>query len=140
MVILCIRLLYMMLAWSIATAAPVELPSAANGAVQTPLASQNPAVSQNLEASWYGPRYNGRLTASGEVFDMTQLTAAHRELPFGTRLQVTCLENGRSVLVRINDRGPFVAGRDLDLSLAAARKLGIERRGLALVQCERLAD
>jgi rare lipoprotein A len=71
---------------------------------------------------------------------MNQLTAAHRDLPFGTRLQIRCPENGRSVLVRINDRGPFIAGRDLDLSLAAARRLGIERRGLARVEYERLAN
>jgi rare lipoprotein A len=71
---------------------------------------------------------------------MHDLTAAHPELPFGTRLQVTCPENGRSVLVRINDRGPFIAGRGLDLSLEAARRLGIEQKGLATVQYERLAD
>jgi peptidoglycan lytic transglycosylase len=128
MVTLCLRLLYMTLVWSVAAAAPNEL---------LPVL-EKPA--QSVQASWYGPRYDGRLTASGEVFDMTQLTAAHRELPFGTRLQITCPENGRSVLVRINDRGPFVAGRDLDLSLAAARKLGIEQQGLAMVEYERLAD
>jgi peptidoglycan lytic transglycosylase len=129
MAILCIRLFYMTLAWSVATAAPTAL---------LPVVAQKPV--ESIQASWYGPHYDGRLTASGEVFDMNQLTAAHRELPFGTRLQITCPENGRSVLVRINDRGPFVAGRDLDLSRAAARKLGIERQGLALVRCERLAD
>jgi rare lipoprotein A len=128
MVILCFRLLYMMLAWSVAAAAPIQ-----------PLAVvEEPA--QDLQASWYGPAYHGRLTASGEIFDMHDLTAAHPELPFGTRLQVTCPENGRSVLVRINDRGPFIAGRGLDLSLEAARRLGIEQKGLATVQYERLAD
>lgn len=128
MVILCFRLLYMMLAWSVAAAAPIQ---------PSPVV-EKPA--QSVQASWYGPAYHGRLTASGEVFDMHEFTAAHPDLPFGTRLQVTCLENGRRVLVRINDRGPFIPGRDLDLSLAAARKLGIEQQGLATVYCERLAD
>jgi rare lipoprotein A len=71
---------------------------------------------------------------------MNALTAAHPELPFGTRLKITSPENGRSVLVRINDRGPFVGGRDLDLSLAAARRLGIEGRGVARVVYERLPE
>jgi rare lipoprotein A len=128
MVILCFRLLYMTLAWSVAAAAPIQpLPVV-----------ENPA--RSVRVSWYGPAYHGRVTASGEVFDMHELTAAHPDLPFGTRLQVICPENGTRVLVRINDRGPFTAGRDLDLSLAAARHLGIERQGLATVYCERLAD
>lgn len=128
MVTLCLRLLYMTLVWSVAAAAPNEpLP-----VVKEP--------AQSFQASWYGPQYHGHLTASGEVFDMNQLTAAHPALPFGTRLQITCPQNGRSVLVRINDRGPFIAGRDLDLSLAAARKLGIEQQGLARVEYERLAN
>jgi rare lipoprotein A len=118
----------MTLAWSVAAAAPSR----------TLPVIEDPAHS--FQASWYGPHYHGRLTASGEVFDMNQLTAAHRELPFGTRLQVTCPENGRSVLVRINDRGPFIAGRDLDLSLAAARRLGIDKQGLARVQYELLSN
>jgi rare lipoprotein A len=74
-------------------------------------------------ASWYGDVHHGRRTASGEVFDMHGLTAAHRALPLGTRVRVTNLRNGRSVDVRINDRGPFVAGRIIDLSRAAAAAL-----------------
>jgi rare lipoprotein A len=74
-------------------------------------------------ASWYGLPYHGRRTASGEVYDMTQMTAAHRKLPFGTRLLVENLRNGRVAEVVVNDRGPFVAGRILDLSHAAAQVL-----------------
>ena len=84
-------------------------------------------------ASWYGPKFHGRRTASGEVFDMHQLTAAHRTLPLGSWVQVTNLENGRSIQVRVNDRGPFVKGRIIDLSYAAAQSLGMARQGLARV-------
>lgn len=75
-------------------------------------------------ASWYGSAHQGRRTASGEVFDMNQLTAAHRTLPFGTRVLVTNRDTSQSAEVRINDRGPFVKGRILDVSYAAARLLG----------------
>lgn len=75
------------------------------------------------QASWYGRAHHGLLTASGERYDMHALTAAHRSLPFGTRLRVTNLDNGEAVEVRINDRGPTVAGRVLDLSYAAAQRL-----------------
>lgn len=85
-------------------------------------------------ASWYGPGFAGRRTASGDVFDPSALTAAHLTLPFGTRVRVTNLANGRSVVVRINDRGPYVAGREIDLSRAAARRLGID--GTARVRLE----
>jgi rare lipoprotein A len=74
-------------------------------------------------ASYYADALQGRRTASGELFDMHALTAAHRTLPFGTRVEVTNLENGRSVVVRINDRGPYAEGRVIDLSQAAAREL-----------------
>lgn len=85
-------------------------------------------------ASWYGPGFHGRLTANGEVYDQHGLTAAHRFLPFGTVLQVTCLATGRAVVVRINDRGPFIAGRHLDLSYGAAVSLGMVERGLTQVR------
>ena len=85
-------------------------------------------------ASYYGREHDGRRTASGEVFDMNGMTAAHRTLPFGTRVRVTNLANGRQVMVRINDRGPFRRGRIVDLSYAAARKLGIVGRGVAKVR------
>ena len=84
-------------------------------------------------ASWYGPKFHGRRTASGEVFNMHQLSAAHRTLPLGTWVLVTHLENGRSIQVRINDRGPFVDGRIIDLSYAAARALDMVRQGVAWV-------
>ncbi len=78
---------------------------------------------QTGEASWYGKPHHGHLTASGEIYDMYRFTAAHPTLPLGTRVVVTNLTNGRSVEVRVNDRGPFVAGRIVDLSYAAAQKL-----------------
>ena len=85
-------------------------------------------------ASWYGAPHHGRRTASGEVFDMNQLTAAHRTLPFGTRLLVTNRETSQSAEVRVNDRGPFVQGRILDVSYAAARLLGAVGPGLIPVR------
>jgi rare lipoprotein A len=81
-------------------------------------------------ASWYGEPHHGRLTANGERFDMNRLTAAHRTLPFGTRLRVVNLINDRVVEVRINDRGPMIPGRILDLSYAAARALGAVATGV----------
>jgi rare lipoprotein A len=87
-------------------------------------------------ASWYGEAHDGLPTASGEIFDRTRYTAAHRTLPIGTRVRVTNLENGRVVRVRVNDRGPYVAGRILDLSQEAARTLGIVERGVVMVQLD----
>ena len=84
-------------------------------------------------ASWYGKKFQGRRTASGERFDMHELTAAHPSLPFGTLVEVRNLDNGRSVVVRINDRGPSVAGRVIDVSYAAAVELGMIERGVAEV-------
>jgi rare lipoprotein A len=85
-------------------------------------------------ASWYGPGFYGRPTASGTVYTGTGLTAAHRSLPFGTLVRVTNLANGRRVLVVIDDRGPFVRRRVIDLSVAAARQLGMVRAGVAPVR------
>jgi rare lipoprotein A len=90
-------------------------------------------------ASWYGPGFHGRRTANGEVFDQHELTAAHRSLPHGTRVMVTNLTNGRSVEVRINDRGPFIRGRVIDLSYAAARSIAMIGPGTAPVRIEVLA-
>jgi rare lipoprotein A len=87
-------------------------------------------------ASYYADRYHGRKTASSEVFDVNAMTAAHRTLPFGTRVRVTNVNNGRSVVVRINDRGPFVAGRVIDLSPAAARRIDMINDGVAPVKLE----
>ena len=80
-------------------------------------------------ASWYGPGFHGRLTANGEKFDMHELTAAHKTLPFGTRVLVHNPRTGKEVVVRINDRGPFIKGRVIDLSKAAAKALGMKGRG-----------
>lgn len=87
-------------------------------------------------ASWYGPGFHGNMSASGERFDQNALTAAHRTLPFGTIVQVTNLDNGRTVSVRINDRGPFSGGRVIDLSAGAARVLGLMDSGVAPVRLE----
>jgi rare lipoprotein A (peptidoglycan hydrolase) len=89
-------------------------------------------------ASWYGADFQGKPTASGQIFDEEKLTAAHRTLPLRSRVRVTNLENGRSVEVRINDRGPYVQGRVLDLSTRAAKALGMQKEGLALVRIELL--
>jgi rare lipoprotein A (peptidoglycan hydrolase) len=85
-------------------------------------------------ASWYGPRFDGNPTASGETFDMNRLTAAHRSLPLGSRVLVRNLDNGREVVVKINDRGPYITGRDIDLSYGAARELHMVPDGLARVE------
>jgi rare lipoprotein A len=91
-------------------------------------------MSETGLASWYGPEFQGRRTSSGEVFDMHQLTAAHRDLPLGTWVLVTNLDNGRAVEVRVNDRGPFVSDRVLDLSYAAADLLGMVGPGVVPVR------
>lgn len=85
-------------------------------------------------ASWYGPGFHGRLTSNKEIYNMHALTAAHKTLPFGTYVRVTNLNNGKSVVVRINDRGPFIKGRIIDLSYAAARKLGLDLAGVVPVK------
>ncbi len=85
-------------------------------------------------ASWYGSDFHGRPTASGEIYNMYAMTAAHKTLPLGTYVKVTNLENGRSVIVKINDRGPFVKGRIIDLTYAAAKKLGMAKKGIARVR------
>ncbi len=89
-------------------------------------------------ASWYGvgDGYHGQRTASGEIFNTYDLTAAHRSLPFGTLVRVTNLQNGRSVVVRINDRGPYVGGRVIDLSYEAARRIGMVSAGEAPVRIQ----
>jgi rare lipoprotein A len=89
---------------------------------------------QRGKASWYGPGFHGKRTASGERFDMEALTAAHRTLPFGTRIRVRNSQNGREVVVRINDRGPFARGRVLDLSKSAAAQIGLIHRGSGRVE------
>jgi rare lipoprotein A len=91
-------------------------------------------------ASYYAAKFDGRRTASGERFDNDAMTAAHRTLPFGTLVRVTNVANGRSVIVRINDRGPFTRGRTIDVSRAAAEELGLVARGHATVELALIAD
>ncbi len=91
-------------------------------------------------ASWYGPEFSGNQSASGEIFNPNDLTAAHRSLPFGTRVKVTNLITGRSIVVRINDRGPYIHGRIIDLSTAAARLIGLMQLGVAPVHLEVLSQ
>ncbi len=92
-----------------------------------------------MVASWYGPRFHGRPTANGERFDEMAFTAAHKKLRFGTLLRVSNPRTGNSVIVRINDRGPFIRGRHLDLSKAAAMELGMIEKGVEKLQVEQVA-
>ena len=85
------------------------------------------------EASYYGPGFHGKQTASGEIFDQDDYTCAHKSLPFGTKLKVVRVDNGSSVVVRVNDRGPYVDGRILDLSVAAGKQIGLDKVGHAEV-------
>ncbi len=85
-------------------------------------------------ASWYGPNFHGKTTASGEIYNMYEMTAAHKELDFGTVVEVTHSRNGRSVIVRINDRGPYIHGRIIDLSKAAAEEIDLKKHGLGEVE------
>ncbi len=105
----------------------------------SPVLARAEARAENGIASMYAGRFVGRTTASGDILDRHSLTAAHRRLPFGTKLKVTNKRNGRSVIVTVNDRGPHRKGRIIDLSPAAARKLGMMQAGLVPVEI-RLAD
>ncbi len=100
----------------------------------SPAVQADQAMKSRGVASWYGEDCEGNLTASGEVFDMNGLTAASRDLPLGTKIQVTNLHNHRSVVLRVNDRGPFVPGRMLDVSKTAAQRLGFVGAGLARIE------
>ena len=115
--------------------ARVSSPTSPRAALPSPTPPRPPtpspdAFEQTGVASWYGRQHQGKRTASGEAYDMNALTAAHRTLPLGTRVRVTNLENGRSVDVRINDRGPFARRRVIDLSYAAAQRLGATGSGV----------
>ncbi len=123
---------------------------AAQGVSPGPASSQKPATQQPPvahrkarakpyqvgTASWYGSYFDGKATASGEPYNMYDLTAAHPTLPLGTQVRVTNLRNGRTVVVRINDRGPVVPGRIIDLSYSAARALDVKARGLQRVRLD----
>ena len=91
---------------------------------------------QTGHASWYGKEHDGKKTASGETFDMEEMTAAHRTLPLNSKVKVTSLSNGKSVVVKINDRGPFAKGRIIDISRAAAKKLDMISKGTDKVKIE----
>lgn len=104
--------------------------------IQVVAVAASTTVIQTGLASYYADKHHGRTTANGETFDMYALTAAHKTLPFGTKLKVTSLANERSVLVRINDRGPFIKGRIIDLSFGAAKELDMVRAGVTSVKLE----
>jgi rare lipoprotein A len=89
-----------------------------------------------VTASWYGSKFHGRQTASGEIYNMYSMTCAHKKFPFGTRLRVTYLRTNKSAIVTVNDRGPFIPGRDLDLSYAAAKTIGLTEAGVGRVKME----
>lgn len=130
------------------SAAVIELvPLQPTTDVTAPVAAEQPAPSAPEEtvvgrgsASYYAAKFDGRRTASGERFDNDEMTAAHRTLPFGSRVRVTNLATGRSVVVRINDRGPFTRGRMIDVSRAAAVELGLVARGHGDVELALIAD
>lgn len=114
----------------------VLLPAVAGCASTAPSRSATAPLVERGVASFYHDRLQGRTTASGEPYDRNAMTAAHRSLPFGTEVVVRNLENGRSVRLRINDRGPFVEGRIIDVSRRAANELGFVEKGLAEVSVE----
>ncbi len=99
-------------------------------------AKQHPFYRKRGIASWYGRKFHGKRTASGEIFDLNDLTAAHPSLPLGTYVKVTNLRNGRSIVVKVNDRGPFRRKRIIDLSYAAAYRLGLHKTGIAPVEVQ----
>ena len=114
-----------------------SLPAPALAAAPAPMAAVRPvSFTETGTASWYGREFHHKRTASGERFNMNALTAAHRTLPLDTLVRVTNLENGRSVIVRINDRGPYGDGRVIDLSAKAAQMLHMKREGLAQVRID----
>jgi rare lipoprotein A len=113
--------------------------------VQAPLAARPSTSVKAIKVwsgltSWYGPEFDGKKTASGQIYDMFAATAAHPWLPFGSLLRLTDLKTGHSQLVRINDRGPFIDDRELDVSYLVAARLGLVDRGVALVRIELLQE
>lgn len=119
---------------------PAPRPAVATPSPGRPPAPRPDAFQETGVASWYGRQHHGKRTASGEPYDMNALTAAHRSLPLGTRVVVTNLDNGRSIEVRINDRGPYTDGRVIDLSYAAARRLGAVGAGVVRVGLKVVGD
>ena len=113
-----------------------QKPYVVNGNIYYPHKSVPIGWSERGIASWYGPNFHGRYTSNGEIYNMYDYTAAHKTLPMNTIVKVTNLNNGKSVIVRINDRGPFVKGRIIDLSYAAGKKIGLDITGTAPVKLE----
>lgn len=109
-----------------------------NTVVQSPDTGKSSGSTKTMVASFYGKELHGNKTASGEIFNKNALTAAHRTYPFGQKLKVTNPDNGKSVVVRINDRGPHIAGRDIDLSAGAAEQIGMKGDGVQKVNVELL--
>ena len=91
-----------------------------------------------MRASWYGPRFHGRFTANGEIYDQNAMTAAHKSMKFGTILRITNPRNNKSIIVRINDRGPYIPGRQIDLSKAAAEELDVIKNGVKRLKIEKI--
>ncbi len=116
---------------------PTQRPYKVFGVWYYPIPSAHGFVEEGY-ASWYGPGFHGKLTSSGEVYDMHSMTAAHKTLPLGTAVKVTRTDTGTSIVVRLNDRGPFVAGRIIDLSYSAAHGLGMVGPGTVPVRIEAL--
>jgi rare lipoprotein A len=126
---------------------PVQRQEVGKETIKEEIKEEKPALPEKIEkresrgvqygiASWYGDEFHGRPTSSGEIYDMYQLTCAHNTLPLGTTVMVTNLENGKSLELRVNDRGPFVKDRIIDLSYAGAKILGIWEKGTAFVKVE----
>ena len=114
-------------------------------ALQAPLTAHKSQTIKPIKVwtgivSWYGPQFDGRLTASGQPFDMFSLTAAHPTLPFGSMVRLVNVKTGRSQVVRINDRGPFVDGREMDVSFLVASRLGLVEQGIGRVRMELLQE
>lgn len=124
---------------TVETAPLVELPPIPMLDDEAPVENAGPADQKGV-ASWYGPGFHGRLTANGERYNMGELTAAHRNYAFGTRLCVRSASNGKTVVVRVNDRGPYAKGRVLDLSKAAAQELGMLGVGVKRVEIWKLDE
>jgi rare lipoprotein A len=113
---------------------PTQNAYSVNGNIYIPKKHVPIGWSERGIASWYGPNFHGKYTSSGEIYNMYDYTAAHKTLPMNTKVRVTNLNNGKSVVVRINDRGPFVRGRIIDLSYAAAKQIGVDKTGTAPVK------
>jgi rare lipoprotein A len=126
------------LAFGVMTIANLCLASAANAATSQSSDDSPPSFSGNV--SWYGEKFNGRKTASGELFDMMKLTSAHLHLPFGTKVLVEDPRTGKTVIVRVNDRGPFHCKRVMDLSKGGAKQLGTLSSGVVFVDCTILSN